>query len=83
MSIGWLGCTFGLPGIMASGVMEFLGQLRANGLSAQTYNNYLVAIKQFTRWLVRDRRTPVDPLLPLSRVNVRTDRRHDRRQGYR
>jgi integrase len=65
--------------ITASGVLEFLGQLRSNGLSAQTYNNYLVAIKQFTRWLVRDRRTPIDPLLHLSRVNVRTDRRHDRR----
>ena len=65
--------------ITASGVLEFLGQLRRDGLSAQTYNNYLTAIKQFTRWLVRDRRTPIDPLLHLSRVNVQTDRRHDRR----
>ena len=65
--------------ITASGVLEFLGQLRRDGLSAQTYNNYLVAIKQFTRWLVRDRRTPIDPLVHLSRVNVRADRRHDRR----
>jgi len=59
--------------------LEFLGQLRRDGLSAQTYNNYLVVIKQFTRWLVRDRRTPTDPLLHLSRINVRADRRHDRR----
>ena len=65
--------------ITASGVLEFLGQLRRDGLSAQTYNNYLTVIKQFTRWLVRDRRTPIDPLSHLSRVNVRTDRRHDRR----
>ena len=62
--------------ITASGVLEFLGQLRNDGLSAQTYNNYLVVIKQFTRWLVRDRRTPNDPLVHLSRINVRTDRRH-------
>ena len=65
--------------ITAGGVLEFLGQLRRDGLSAQTYNNYLVVIKQFTRWLVRDRRTPIDPLLHLSRINVRADRRHDRR----
>lgn len=65
--------------ISSSGTLEYLGQLRRNGLSAQTYNNYLTAIKQFTRWLVRDRRTPTDPLIHLSKVNVRTDRRHDRR----
>ena len=65
--------------IAAAGALEFLGQLRRDGLSAQTYNHYLKAAKQFTRWLVRDRRTPVDPLMHLSRLNVRTDRRHDRR----
>ena len=65
--------------ITAGGVLEFLGQLRRDGLSAQTYNNYLTVIKQFTRWLVRDRRTPIDPLVHLSKLNVRTDRRHDRR----
>ena len=53
--------------------------MRRDGLSAQTYNNYLTAIKQFSRWLVRDRRTLVDPLMHLSKLNVRTDRRHDRR----
>jgi site-specific recombinase XerD len=65
--------------ITASGALEFLGQLRREGRSAQTYNNYLTAIKQFARWLVRDRRTPSDPLVHLSRVNTQTDRRHDRR----
>ena len=59
--------------------MEYLGNLRWEGLSAQTYNHYLKAAKQFTRWLVRDRRTPVDPLVHLARLNVKTDRRHDRR----
>jgi hypothetical protein len=43
--------------ISASGALEFLGGLRRDGLSAQTYNNHLVATKHFTRWLVRDRRT--------------------------
>jgi len=68
-----------LGDISAAGALEFLGRLRREGLSAQTYNHYLKAAKQFTRWLVRDRRTPVDPLLHLSRLNVHTDRRHDRR----
>jgi integrase len=35
--------------------------------------------KQFTRWLVRDRRSSVDQLAYLSKLNVSTDRRHDRR----
>ena len=66
--------------ISASGAMDFLGQLRrSKGLSAQTYNHYLKAAKTFCRWLVRDRRTPTDPLAHLSRLNVQTDRRHDRR----
>jgi len=49
------------------------------GLSAQTYNHYLRTAKQFTRWLVRDRRIPSDPLLHLSNINTSVDRRHDRR----
>ena len=65
--------------ISASGALDFLGNLRDNGRSAQTYNHYLKSVKQFTRWLVRDRRTPIDPLAHLSKLNVSTDRRHDRR----
>jgi integrase len=68
-----------LGDITANGTLEFLGQLRRDGLSAQTYNHYLKAAKQFTRWLVRERRSPFDPLAHLSRLNVQTDRRHDRR----
>jgi len=65
--------------ITAGSTLEFLGDLRRDGLSAQTYNHYLKSAKQFSRWLVRDRRTPVDPLAHLSRLNVKVDRRHDRR----
>jgi integrase len=65
--------------ISASGALEFLGALRRNGLSAQTYNHYLKSAKQFTRWLVREHRTLVDPLAHLAKLNVSTDRRHDRR----
>jgi integrase len=65
--------------ITASSVLEYLGQIRRDGISAQTYNHYLKAFKTFTRWLVRDRRTPFDPLAYLARLNVKVDRRHDRR----
>jgi site-specific recombinase XerD len=65
--------------ITAASALDFLGELRRKGRSAQTYNHYLKSTKQFTRWLVRDRRTPVDPLTHLARLNVATDRRHDRR----
>jgi integrase/recombinase XerD len=65
--------------ITAASVLDHLGQLRRAGKSAQTYNHYLKAYKTFTRWLVRDRRTPFDPLVHLARLNVKVDRRHDRR----
>jgi site-specific recombinase XerD len=68
-----------IANISASDALDFLGQLRRDGLSAQTYNHHLKAAKQFTRWLVRDRRNPHDPLVHLSRLNVSADRRHDRR----
>ena len=63
----------------ASEVQQFLADLRAGGLSIQTSNHYLRAIKQFSRWLVRDRRAPDDPLIHLAMLNVQVDRRHDRR----
>ncbi len=65
--------------LSASAVHRHLAELRAAGLSAQTSNHYLRAIKQFTRWLVRDRRMRDDPLVHLSMLNVKVDRRHDRR----
>ena len=50
----------------------------AQGRSVQTSNHYLAALKQFCRWLVRNRRLPFNPLESLQRGNVRLDRRHDR-----
>ncbi len=49
------------------------------GISAQTFNFYLQAIKQFCRWAVKDRRIVESPVSHLQGLNVRTDRRHDRR----
>lgn len=65
--------------ISASAVERHLSRMRRDGRSIQTSNHYLRAIKQFTRWLVRDRRAPDDPLTHLAMLNVKVDRRHDRR----
>jgi site-specific recombinase XerD len=71
--------------LTARSLLNFLGDLRKPtteieaGLSAQTYNHYLGAAKQFTRWLIRDRRLVSDPFAHLSDINVAADRRHDRR----
>lgn len=65
--------------LSASRVQAFLSELRQAGASIQTSNHYLRAIKQFTRWLVKDRRAGDDPLAFISMLNVSTDRRHDRR----
>ncbi len=65
--------------ISASRVQAFLADLREKGKSVQTSNHYLRAIKQFSRWLVKDRRASDDPLAHVAMLNVSTDRRHDRR----
>jgi len=48
-------------------------------ISAQTQNFYLQAIKQFCRWMVQDDRVSQSPVEHLQAINVRVDRRHDRR----
>ena len=75
--------------ISASHIMDYLSGLRQDestpcnvvkrGISAQTFNFYLQAIKQFARWMVKDRRAIDNPLSHLTGLNVKTDRRHDRR----
>jgi len=62
-------------------VERFLGRLRdEEGLSHQTVDFYAQAIQQFCRWMVSDRRWRENPLPDLDRLNVETDRRHDRRE---
>jgi len=65
--------------ITAADVTRFLNDLRRKGRSAQTHNHYLKSIKHLTKWLEREKRNTHNPLLHLSRLNVKTDRRHDRR----
>jgi integrase len=79
------GCGFRFFGdISASRVLEQLHALRTGkdvkpGISAQTFNFYLQAVKQFCRWMVKDRRALESPLAHLQGLNVKTDRRRDRR----
>ena len=75
------GCRFvGIADIQASAVVEYLAGLRHAGTSIKTANDYLAAIKGFTRWLWRDKRSVVDPLAGMSRFpNGETDVRHARR----
>ncbi len=76
------GCKFtNWTDISASKVQRYLASLQEgeNNISNQTFNFYLQAIKQFCRWMVQDRRPSENPLVHLKGLNIRTDRRHDRR----
>jgi integrase len=79
------GCGFTHHGdVSGSRVLAFLNDLRADtetkrGISAQTFNFYVQAVKQFCRWMVKDRRAVENPVAHLEGLNVRTDRRHYRR----
>ena len=59
-------------------VSGWLSQQRSQGTAAATSNYYLQAVAGFARWLVKHRRMADNPLAPLTPVNVKTDRRHDR-----
>ena len=75
------GCKFKHMGdISASRVESFLADLRGEGLSIQTVNFYLQAVKQFCRWMVSDRRCGDNLLAHLQGGNVKLDRRRDRRE---
>ena len=73
-------CRFSyLPDLSASKVQASVRALQEGGLSAQSCVFYMQAAKQFCRWCVRDGRAADHPLSHLPSINVRTDRRHDRR----
>jgi excisionase family DNA binding protein len=53
----------------------------ARGAAPETVNHYVAAVRSFCRWMVKPaRRLPFNPLDGLAMLNVRTDRRHDRRE---
>ena len=74
-------CRFVKTGdVQPSRVVEFLGELRAEGKGIATANYYLVAVKGFTRWLWKDKRILADPLAGMSKLaGAEADVRHGRR----
>ena len=68
-----------LTDLRPAAVQNDLHARRTAGRSPQTCNFYLQAAKQFVRWLVQDRRLLDSPLRGLKPMNVKIDRRHDRR----
>jgi integrase len=75
------GCQFiFLVDLSAERVEQFLKKLRTEKKrSVQTTNDWLQAIKQFTRWLLENDRINRNPFLRLKGGNVAVDRRHERR----
>lgn len=76
------GCRFRCwSDISPDAVNHYLAELRdgGNGFSIETSNQYLRAIKQFCRWMVRNGRASVSPVAHMQGLNNRTDRRRERR----
>jgi len=75
------GCGFrNIGDISASQVQQCLAGLKRGGLGQRTVNHYLQAIKQFSRWLVTDRRTNDNRLDHLQGGNTKVDVRRERRE---
>lgn len=55
------------------------GVVTKSGLSNKTASEHVRAIKGFSRWLVRDKRSAIDDLVTLAGFNEETDRRRVRR----
>lgn len=84
------GCKFQrIADLSPSRVSTYLADLRKSttdatgkqipGKSRSTTNGYLVGMKTFCNWLVKDRRADDNPLASLSKLNVETDIRRERR----
>ncbi len=57
-----------------------MAELKVCGLGQRTVNHYLAAMKQFTKWLVADRRTSENRLTYLKGGNASLDVRRERRE---
>jgi len=66
--------------IKLTDVENYLLHLREeNGLSIQTSNHYLKALKAFGNWLVKNQRNKTNVINGIATLNAQIDRRHDRR----
>jgi integrase len=77
------GCKFTTwSNITPGAVLEFLHEqrnLEEKPISAQTSNFYLQAIKQFCKWMVKDRRASESPVAHLQGLNVKAHPQRQRR----
>jgi integrase len=75
------GCEFATPSEINAEVVEtFIRELAAKkNLGPRTYNHYLQAAQEFTKWLFRTGRASTNPLLGLDPLNCEVDIRHKRR----
>ncbi len=60
-------------------VEDYLAKRREAGLAKQTSNHYRQAMHQFCRWLCKRSLIKANPISEIPKLNVDTDRRHDRR----
>jgi integrase len=60
--------------------VEALAQTQAKGVSPETVNHYVRALRGFGRWLVKSKRIGSNPLETLSLLNVAVDVRRRRRE---
>ncbi len=70
--------------ISLSQVEKYLSDLRKDkdkkkGISAQTFNFYVQAVKQFCNFMKQDRRVNNNPLKYLKKINAKANRRYKRR----
>ena len=76
------GCRFNLWGdLVPSRVNQFIADLRGepDNLGITATNQYMQAIKQFAKWMVKDGRAAESPLAHLKGGNPKIDRRRVRR----
>ena len=59
-----------------------LGELRREGLSVSTCNHYFRALRNFCRWLVKDRRAAANPIAGLSAMKVTEQDKKRRRRPF-
>ena len=60
-------------------IEDYLAKRREAGLAKQTSNHYRQAMHQFCGWLCKRSLIKVNPVTEIPKLNVDTDRRHDRR----
>ena len=67
--------------VTASAVDDCLATLRRGGMSPSTSNHYLRALRNFMRWMVRNRRVRQDPLARMRLLKITTADRKRRRRN--